>query len=204
LRSDRFRLAEVADDLAALVGRLGVGPVVACGYSLGGPVSLLLAERCPELVGGLVLAATAARFDVAWRDHALFTAARSGLRAAAVLPEAVVRWFSAATLGGVKRTLEADHAWARDDVIGHHWPTVYEAACDLARFDHRSRLGDLAVPSVVVSTLRDRTVPVDRQRELARGLGAEVLPLQADHAAPLTAPGAFAHALVGAATLVAA
>jgi pimeloyl-ACP methyl ester carboxylesterase len=204
LRTDRFHLSEVADDLATLVTTLGVGPVVACGYSMGGPISLLLAERAPEVVTGLVLAATAARFDVAFRDHALFAAARSGLRAAAVLPESLLHWISSRVLGGVKRSLEATYAWAREDVVGHHWPTVYQAACDLARFDHRTRLADFHVPAVVVATTRDRTVPLCRQRELAAGLGAEVLPLHADHAAPLARGDAFARSLVGAATLVAA
>jgi 3-oxoadipate enol-lactonase len=203
LRTDRFRLAEVADDLAALVQTLGIGGVVACGYSMGGPISMLLAERAPELVVGLALAATAARFDVAIRDHALFTAARSAVRAATVVPDGALRWASTALLGGVKRTLETTYAWARD-VGGHHWPTVYDAACDLARFDHRDRLAHLHLPAAVVATTRDRTVPLDRQRELAAGLGAEVLPLDADHAAPHAEPAAFAHSLLGAATLVAA
>src|SRR5687768_13407000 len=38
-----FRLADCADDAVALVEHLGTGPVVATGYSMGGPIALLAA-----------------------------------------------------------------------------------------------------------------------------------------------------------------
>ncbi len=60
LRSDhRFELEDAADDAAVLVESLGVAPVIAVGYSMGGPVSMLLARRHPHLVRGLVVQATA-------------------------------------------------------------------------------------------------------------------------------------------------
>ncbi len=40
-----FTLEDAADDAAALVEQLGVGPVVLVGYSMGGPISLHLADR---------------------------------------------------------------------------------------------------------------------------------------------------------------
>src|SRR5215475_12313188 len=43
IRSGRpVRLADCADDAAAVVDELGTGPVIAVGYSLGGPVAQLL------------------------------------------------------------------------------------------------------------------------------------------------------------------
>ena len=44
-----------ADDVAALIEYLGAGPAIVVGHSLGGIVGLLLNERHPELVLGLVL-----------------------------------------------------------------------------------------------------------------------------------------------------
>src|SRR5258708_4385199 len=41
----RFRLADCADDAAATLDALGVGPVIAVGYSLGGPVAQLRWRR---------------------------------------------------------------------------------------------------------------------------------------------------------------
>ena len=51
----RFELEDVADDAAALIESLGAAPVIAVGYSMGGPVSMLLARRHPHLVRGIVV-----------------------------------------------------------------------------------------------------------------------------------------------------
>ena len=53
LRSRRvFRLADCADDCAATLVELGTGPVIAVGYSMGGPVAQLLWRRHRDLVVG--------------------------------------------------------------------------------------------------------------------------------------------------------
>jgi len=63
LRSRRvFRLADCADDCAATLVALDTGPVIAVGYSMGGPVAQLLWRRHRDLVSGLVLCATAPGF----------------------------------------------------------------------------------------------------------------------------------------------
>ena len=53
--NDRFRLRDCADDLAALIEAEGCGPVIAVGYSMGGPISQLLWKRhtrpCTRAVG---------------------------------------------------------------------------------------------------------------------------------------------------------
>ncbi len=56
---ERFELEDVADDAAALLESLGVAPVIAVGYSMGGPVGMLLARRHPHLVRAIVMEATA-------------------------------------------------------------------------------------------------------------------------------------------------
>ncbi|MCR6485127.1 alpha/beta hydrolase [Amycolatopsis sp. OK19-0408] len=48
-------LAGAADHLSDLIDRLGCGPVVVVGQSLGGAVGVLLARAHPEQVAGLVL-----------------------------------------------------------------------------------------------------------------------------------------------------
>ncbi len=54
-----FSLQDVADDAAALLRALGIGPVITVGYSMGGPISVLLTKAHPDLVEGMVLQATA-------------------------------------------------------------------------------------------------------------------------------------------------
>lgn len=60
LRSDEpFSLEAAADDVAALVTHLRLGPVVLVGYSMGASICLLLWQRHRHLTAGLVLVATA-------------------------------------------------------------------------------------------------------------------------------------------------
>ena len=54
-----FQLEDAADDAAALVRELGIDQVVTIGYSMGGPISMHLARRHPDLVSALVVQATA-------------------------------------------------------------------------------------------------------------------------------------------------
>src|SRR4029079_9382033 len=51
----RFRLADCADDAAALLEVLGIDEAIAVGYSMGGPIASLLWRRHPDRVAGLVL-----------------------------------------------------------------------------------------------------------------------------------------------------
>lgn len=49
-------IATFADDLAALAGRLGLGPAVVGGISMGAAIALRLAVRRPDMARGLILA----------------------------------------------------------------------------------------------------------------------------------------------------
>ncbi|HZB70791.1 MAG TPA: alpha/beta fold hydrolase, partial [Acidimicrobiales bacterium] len=70
IRSEEpFTLESAADDAAALLRHLGAGPAVVCGYSMGGPISVLLWQRHPDLVKGLVLEATALEWRASPRER---------------------------------------------------------------------------------------------------------------------------------------
>src|SRR5881392_1254434 len=64
-----FTLEACADDAAGLLRTLGIRRAVVAGYSMGGPIALLLAQRHAELVGGLVLGATALEWRASSRDQ---------------------------------------------------------------------------------------------------------------------------------------
>ena len=64
-----FELADVADDAAAVVRELGIDSVIALGYSMGGPISLHLTRRHPDLVSGLVVQATALEWSGTLRER---------------------------------------------------------------------------------------------------------------------------------------
>jgi pimeloyl-ACP methyl ester carboxylesterase len=53
-----YTMSELADDLAAVIEDLRLGPALVAGISLGGMMAQQMSIRHPELVAGLVLAAT--------------------------------------------------------------------------------------------------------------------------------------------------
>ena len=193
-----FELEDVADDAAALVELLGVGPVVTVGYSMGGPVSMLLAHRHPHLVRGVVVQATALEWSATRRDRAewrLLPALGWGLRSW-LFPRAL-RW-------GVRRSARkaADGvegryaAWAAAEFRRNDVANVLEAGRALARYDARPWAGSLGVPAGLLLTTRDRLVPPAKQRALAEALRAEVVELRDDHLCTITSPAEYAAATV--------
>ena len=57
-----FSLEGCSDDLAALIDELDIRRPIAVGYSMGGALAQVLARRHGDLLGGIVLCATAATF----------------------------------------------------------------------------------------------------------------------------------------------
>ena len=69
---DRYFKADMADDLAAVLDRLGVGPVRFVAHDWGGPVGILMMLRHPEKVRGFFGVNTVApwmRMDLALVTH---------------------------------------------------------------------------------------------------------------------------------------
>ena len=69
---DRYFKADMADDLAAVLDRLGVGPVRFVAHDWGGPVGILMMLRHPEKVRGFFGVNTVApwmRMDLALVRH---------------------------------------------------------------------------------------------------------------------------------------
>ena len=82
----RFRLADCADDVAALMDVLGIDEAIMVGYSMGGPVAQLLWHRHRDKVAGLVLCATSATFRGTPREWVLSRLATGGSLVAATPP----------------------------------------------------------------------------------------------------------------------
>jgi pimeloyl-ACP methyl ester carboxylesterase len=206
--SQPFRLADAADDVAALLRHIGSPPVVAVGYSMGGPVAQLLWRRHPDLVRGLVLCATSATFNVTARDRLVWRLVgllqlllrivprhwweRMLTAQAAGGPIRVTRLLSVGTPPEVTQLLpwfvsELDRGSAED---------VAEAGRELSRYEARSWIGEVDVPSAVLITADDVLVPLRNQRDMARRIpGAFVQELPLDHDAAVTGSGVFIPAL---------
>jgi len=57
-------IQQYSDFVAAFAETLGLAPAIMVGRSMGGAIAMDLAIRYPHLVAGLVLIATAAKFDI--------------------------------------------------------------------------------------------------------------------------------------------
>ena len=176
LRSgEAFRLADCADDAAAVLAALDVPPVLAVGYSMGGPVTQLLARRHPERVAGFVLCATA----LDWSDprQKVFWRTMGGLR---LLLGAFPRglWQAGLRLAGAP---SRESNWVASELSRGSARDLAEAGRELGRFDSSGWAGELPQPRAVVLTAKDRLVPPRKQAALAQALGVEPLVLDADH-----------------------
>jgi len=194
----QFRLADCADDIAALAKVLGLGQFVAVGYSMGGMVAQLLYRRHAPLLSGLVLCATARNVlgSPAEKLTALaLPAAAAAIRLNPFLQPMSAEFFGMALLGPVDDPAMARQARAqlRRTTLG----TAISAVQAVCEFSSHSWIGQVSVPTAVLVTTRDRVVPVSRQLRLARAIpGAVVHEVDADHAACVNQPEAFNQALL--------
>ncbi|MGH3377765.1 MAG: alpha/beta fold hydrolase, partial [Actinoallomurus sp.] len=182
------------DDHIALLDALGIDKVIVCGYSLGGPIGLDLARRYPERVAGLVLEATAMRFDspVDKITKPLLRAIRP-IAALGVGRKAPLRFFND-TRYRSKETARL-WPWLRRELVRCHPRTMIDVMLAEYDFDFRPYAAALGgVPSAVVVTTKDSAVPPRDQRELARRIGAEMIPVEDDHDVFLANPEAYVSA----------
>ena len=199
-----FTLVECADDVAALLAALDIPEAVVVGFSMGGPIGLLVARRHPDRVAGLVMVSTAAVFAATsverwrWRFIRLL---EWGLRLG-VGDRLVARL--ASEWGRVDDAFAPYGGWLVAEFTRASPRAIREAGTELSRFDARPWLGALGLPAASVVTGDDSLVPPHRQVELAVALGASVDRLDGvDHDAPITAVERFALAVHGAVTSVA-
>ncbi len=194
----RFRLADCADDVAALADVLQLGAIIPVGYSMGGPVAQLMWLRHPDRVGGLVLCATASRFSNRRQQRTAVALSPALSLALRLTPSGVWDRAASRVLRDAitdPRTLER----IRAEVGGSNPVAVMEAAVALARFSSDEWIGTVNVPTAVVVTTHDRLVPARHQLRLAELIAdATVHRVPGDHRVCVARPDLFVPALVDA------
>ena len=164
----RYEISDLADDLAGVLDAIGIGAATVFGYSLGGMVAQELAYRHPRHVARLVLAGTAAVPIQRLRVLA---------RVAFWLGRAVMRLsrvdFAMATTRVMRRSgaIAPEHLrWLRGSLLRRDPTLYYEAGHAALRFDSRSWIGKLRVPTMVIVPTRDQVVLPGAQYDLAARL----------------------------------
>ncbi|MEY3576310.1 MAG: alpha/beta hydrolase [Actinobacteria bacterium] len=196
--SGGFRLADCADDVAAIADVFGVNTFIPVGYSMGGAIAQLLAQRHEMRVRGLVLAATAGYFASS-RDERLNFLGLNGLARLSRLMSAQTRsWLTEQIY--LQRKTQSLADWAARQIASHDWRHVLEAGSEIGAFDSRGWLGDIDVPSAMIITTKDQVVPTRRQEELAASLHTATVTYRVDagHDAVFAARDQFVPMLVDA------
>jgi pimeloyl-ACP methyl ester carboxylesterase len=177
----RFRLADCADDVAALADVMGLDRFIAVGYSMGGPIAQLTWYRHRDRVAGLVLCATSRNFRGGPRERFAFSVLPGLAMAAGAAPAGLRRQM-------MRRLVTSDvqdppaRRWAMRELRRSDPASLTAAAASLGRFSSHEWIGQVDVPTAVVLTTRDQAVPPHRQQKLADAIpGARVFPVDGDH-----------------------
>lgn len=197
LRTEQaFRLEDAADDAAAVLHQLGVGPVIAVGYSMGGPIAMLLARRHPDLVEGLVVQATALEWRATPTDRLswMWLPVLGAILRSWAYPRYLRRMIARLIPPG--HPVEEYLGWMSAEMRRGDPQAIVEAGRALKEYDARAWAGELAVPAAMLLTTRDRLVRPRKQRALAAALSANVIEFDADHLGTLAEPVVYARLIV--------
>ena len=186
-------LVDHARDLAGLLDALDLAqPCHLVGVAAGAAVAALLALDHPGRVAGLALCAPA--LGVAPERRAYLTeraalAERAGLRA--VAEASLANSYPAALRGDGETFARYRARFLAND------PAAYARANEaLAEASVEARLGDLAVPCLVLAGRHDLLRPPDAVRAAAERIpGARLAVIESGHLMPVQAPAAMAAAV---------
>lgn len=182
-------ITDLTHDVASLLETFGESDTHVVGLSLGGTVALQLAIDWPDLVRSLTLVNTFARMQVGHGGR-LHAAGRMILLAFGHM-EWMGRWVARALFPDDDQELIREAAAAR--IASNPRGAYLRSLGAVARFDIRSRLGNIVAPTLVVAGDRDTIVPVKAKMELANRIpGARLEVVRGSgHATPVDAPDVF-------------
>lgn len=185
----------MADLMAAFVEGAGAKPAHVVGISMGGTVALQLALDYPDMVRSLVLVNTFAHLRPRSLNEWVYFLARMVI-ARLVGPERQADMVARRILPRPEH--EEARAMLRRHILQAD-KNVYRGMMGaLFRFDVRSRLHEIRVPTLVITGSEDNTVAPSIQEEMARAIptAKHVVIEGAGHAVIAEAPEKFNEVLV--------
>ncbi|WP_307856927.1 alpha/beta fold hydrolase [Mycolicibacter acidiphilus] len=177
IASPRLLLEDSADDAVALADALGIDTFIPVGFSMGSLVAQLAWRRHRHRVDALVLCAGAATF-----------AEGLPMRIGTSLFAGVLEAFSpqaGAPAAPAEAGAEVPHPylWAFGEFRATSPGAMLRTLAEIVRFDSRSWLAEIDVPTAVLIPARDKFISPRHQRWMAEQIpGAEVITVDAGHA----------------------
>jgi 3-oxoadipate enol-lactonase len=187
-----YDLAGMAGAVIDTLAKLGGGPVVLVGHSMGGMVAQEVLARAPQAVAGLVLAGTSPAFGKPggdWQQAFLqsrFAPLDAGLGMAGLAAQLVPAMVAPDATASAKAAAQAMMAGVPE-------ATYRAAVAALVAFDRRANLPHIAVPTLVLTGEHDRTAAPEVARKMAEripGAVCHILP-GAGHLLNIEQPDAF-------------
>jgi 3-oxoadipate enol-lactonase/4-carboxymuconolactone decarboxylase len=186
-----YSVADLGNDVVALLDALNLSQVAFCGLSLGGAVGQWLALSAPDRLSKLILASTSPRFATVTNWEARIQAvARGGMAAVADL--AMQRFFAAEFAAASPFA-----ASIRSTLLGTDAGGYIGCCAALRDFDSTSSLKSIKTPTLVIVGDQDVSTPWEGNGEIvAREISnAQVVRLPAAHLSNLETPRSFTAAL---------
>jgi pimeloyl-ACP methyl ester carboxylesterase len=182
-----WRIADISDDLATIMDQLDCEQVTLAGFSMGGMAAVDFALRYPARVSQLALICSSAAREAPIRRLEITALATLIERVGPphFLPRATAR---AAFSAAYQRDNPADFRRWAETVAAMDPPAMVQALRAVAgREDLLGRLGEIRVPTLIVTGSADHVVAPRRSLEMRRRLPrARLVQLQgAGHAAPV-------------------
>jgi len=162
-----YRIADLADDVVAIMDVLELPQVNFCGLSMGGMIGLWLGMRAPSRLKRLIVANSAPQIAPAelWNER-IAAVRRGGMQAIA---EGVVqRWFTAGFIAREPDTVNAIKRMIVDTPLDG-----YVSCCAAVRdFDVRQDMGGITLPVMVIAGDADPATPPQLTMQISQAIAA--------------------------------
>jgi pimeloyl-ACP methyl ester carboxylesterase len=195
---DRFTLEDCADDVVTIMDQLGISSVTAVGYSMGGPIAMLMSKQHSTRVHSLVLCATALEWSATrnertrWKIGRVVSPVFRLLTTPRLIDRYIKRKIPRASSAAILRP------WLVSEIRRNDSWTMNQAGRALSKHDARPWAAMLGVPTASIVTSRDSLVALQKQQALAHATQATVIEIDGDHLVNWQKPELFTAAVVDA------
>ncbi|MET0840430.1 MAG: alpha/beta fold hydrolase [Marmoricola sp.] len=192
--SESFSLHDCADDVAAVITELGLEDPIVAGYSMGSVIAPRTWRQHPDVVGGLVLAATTDHFRASGSERVFHAGMEMSMGALRTLAKSRTVRRATRSTAEVLKVPDLDLAqWALEEWRSTSPWAVAQAVATLGRHHSTPWLSRIDVPTAVVIPSKDKAIPPSRQRRLASRIpGATVHEAPCGHAGCVVQSDRFA------------